>query len=226
MGCASSKKLSSKEDDVVSLCRERKSLIKLALERRYALAEAHCKYNESLYAVALSLRLFVARHSSPSSPFLITFPSTTATTTTTENPAKQEGKEEEEYSDEEEPLCEHFYDDVSAPPLSSSPRRNYQWDFFNLFDVSTYEDRGLASESNKAARTRDIEGGTKLEPCGSRTFSDNNSAAIDGRELLEALKDVEDHFVKAYNSGKAVSRMLESNRIPLHSGLDDIKGGF
>jgi len=47
----------------------------------------------------------------------------------------------------------------------------------------------------------------------------------EGRELLEALKDIEDHFLRAYDSGKEVTRMLEANRIPLHSSLDEIKGG-
>jgi hypothetical protein len=46
----------------------------------------------------------------------------------------------------------------------------------------------------------------------------------EGRELLEALKDIEDHFVRAYESGKNVTKMLEANRIPLHSSLEEIKG--
>jgi hypothetical protein len=45
-----------------------------------------------------------------------------------------------------------------------------------------------------------------------------------GRELLEALKDIEDHFVKAYDSGMEISRMLEANRVQFLSGLDEIKG--
>lgn len=45
-----------------------------------------------------------------------------------------------------------------------------------------------------------------------------------GRELLEALKDIEDHFIRAYDSGKDVSRMLEANRVHLQSGLEEIKG--
>ncbi|KAK2405491.1 hypothetical protein QL285_054723 [Trifolium repens] len=45
----------------------------------------------------------------------------------------------------------------------------------------------------------------------------------EGRELLEALKDIEDHFVRAYESGKNVTKMLEANRIPLHSSLEEIK---
>lgn len=43
------------------------------------------------------------------------------------------------------------------------------------------------------------------------------------RELMEALKDVEDHFIRAYDSGKEVSRMLEANRVHLQSGLEEIK---
>ncbi|WVZ04239.1 hypothetical protein V8G54_025045 [Vigna mungo] len=35
----------------------------------------------------------------------------------------------------------------------------------------------------------------------------------EGRELLKALKDIEDHFLKAYDAGKKVTRMLEVNRI-------------
>ncbi|KAJ7978651.1 Protein of unknown function (DUF630 and DUF632) [Quillaja saponaria] len=45
----------------------------------------------------------------------------------------------------------------------------------------------------------------------------------EGRELLEALKDIEDHFMRAYDSGKDVSRMLEANRVHIQSGLQEIK---
>jgi hypothetical protein len=72
MGCVASKL--EEEEQVVAICRERKRQLKLAVEKRYALAEAHCKYFHSLNAVAAAIKLFVARHSSPSSPFLITFP--------------------------------------------------------------------------------------------------------------------------------------------------------
>ena len=48
----------------------------------------------------------------------------------------------------------------------------------------------------------------------------------DGRELLEALKNVGDHFIRAYDSGLEVSRMLEANRVPMLFGLEEIKGWF
>ncbi|KAG6509146.1 hypothetical protein ZIOFF_034537 [Zingiber officinale] len=44
------------------------------------------------------------------------------------------------------------------------------------------------------------------------------------RELLQALIEVEDHFIRAYESGKEVSRMLEASMIHLHSKLDKRKG--
>ena len=49
---------------------------------------------------------------------------------------------------------------------------------------------------------------------------------VRGKELLDALKDIEDHFIRAYDSGKEVSRMLEANKMHMQSGLDEIKGEF
>ncbi|KAK8653113.1 hypothetical protein V6N13_127128 [Hibiscus sabdariffa] len=320
MGCATSKK--EKEDGVVSLCKERKRLLKLAVERRYALADAQCKYNQSLYAVAAAIRLFVARHSSPSSPFLITFPATStdeaAETPITnpmffkqkptepthgtipcqsslstvllkrgsqnqgqeEDPRTEEGKEgclesseEEEESiedEEDEIICEHFYGE-EAPPEMPSPENEFAWDFFNPFDevrtevVSSFSDS--SQEELKAVREK--EGIPDLEEDGERVLSErkveNATNADDGdeesknknkntdlsngdghdanmsqgeknsfrmiktptatneRELFEALKDVEDHFLRAYESGLDVCRMLEANRVQLQSGLEELK---
>ena len=49
------------------------------------------------------------------------------------------------------------------------------------------------------------------------------SQPVRGRELLDALKDIEDHFIRAYDSGKDVSRMLEASRVHMLSGLEEIK---
>ncbi|KOM32087.1 hypothetical protein LR48_Vigan01g164300 [Vigna angularis] len=38
-------------------------------------------------------------------------------------------------------------------------------------------------------------------------------APTEGSELFEALKDIENHFLTAYNSGNEVTRMLEANKI-------------
>ncbi|KAM7261229.1 hypothetical protein ACFE04_026704 [Oxalis oulophora] len=77
MGCVVSKRGGSggEGDDVVLICKERKKLMKQSVERRLAFGEAHCNYNQSLYAMAAALRLFVTRQTSPS-PLFITFPTT------------------------------------------------------------------------------------------------------------------------------------------------------
>jgi hypothetical protein len=322
MGCAASKK--DEEDDVVTLCKERKRLVRLAVERRYVLADAHFKYNHSLNAVAAAIRLFVARHSSPSSPFFITFPSSASEMTETiarptyhsaafldsskvereiqeqeeewgnreankeeeeeeeeeewgnreankeeEEWGNQEAKEEEEEEGDEnefedaeegEEVCEHFCGEM-APPMVAV-HRNFGWAFFDAYDgMRTQVVSGLSQSSDEDLRAlREEEGIPELEEDGEREISErklvdvNNGevgvvesvtegddvnesqeehnsfrmidTAPDGRELLEALKDVEDHFIRAYHSGFDVSRMLEANRVPMQSGLEEIKGGF
>lgn len=58
------------EKNVLYVCKERKRLLKLAVERRKAFAAAQCKYNNAYFRVANSLGLFVARQSSHSSSSL------------------------------------------------------------------------------------------------------------------------------------------------------------
>lgn len=294
MGCVVSKR-NGDGDDVVWLCKERKRQLKLAVERRYAFAEAQCKYNHSLYAVAAAIRLFVLRHSSPSSPFLITFPSVNLDTAETivsnpmflqqrpsepthktiagpfsdspklqENPDGEKGEVGEDCdSDEGEVVCEHFYEGVE--PLVGSPQRDFGWDFFNPFyDVVRAEVvNGFGQNFDEDLRAvREKEGIPELEDVGEGVISEEKVGDLgncdvgheeesgieavsdanvnqgeekgglrvidtpkDGRELLEALKDVEDHFNKAYDSGLDVSRMLETNMVQMQSALEEIKGG-
>ncbi|XVF00849.1 hypothetical protein REPUB_Repub04eG0037400 [Reevesia pubescens] len=296
MGCVASK---LKEEEVVSICRERKRLIKLAVERRYALAEAHCRYCQALYAVAAAIKLFVARHSSPSSPFLITFPppcpptppttdqnvinspmflqqkpsesttheaiacescdSSTSSDTSEEEETKEEVVREEE---QQEQTCGYFYMQIS-PPMPS-PQRDFGWDFFNPFDVvrpeiiSGYnkcsdddlrvvrEEEGIpeleeeedskeeekkvvfVEEKNTNFEHEESENGlVKVKEETHVSQGEQKGLTIDspeiGRELLEALRDIEDHFIRAYDSGKDVSRMLEANMVHFQSGLEEIK---
>ncbi|EEF41126.1 protein ALTERED PHOSPHATE STARVATION RESPONSE 1 [Ricinus communis] len=322
MGCVASKL--EEEEEVVSICRERKRQLKLAVERRYTLAEAHCRYCQSLYAVAAAIKLFIARHSSPTSPFLITFPppcppsppstaehnvitnpmfiqqgpsestsheaitcESCGSSTTTSDSSEEGTKEEEEREEEEKQSFGYFYMQMQQPPImpQSSQTDNFGWDFFNPFDtmrpeiISGYrrssdddlkvvreeegipdleeegdreeeeeeEDQREGEEEEKEERVIEEKGkGDQLEESANNDVvkvvdgdvnNINNSngsqgdqkglTVIDipekGRELLDALKDIEDHFIRAYDSGKDVSRMLEANRVYLQSGLEEIK---
>ncbi|KGN61947.1 protein ALTERED PHOSPHATE STARVATION RESPONSE 1 [Cucumis sativus] len=292
MGCVASKL--EEEEEVVSICRERKRHLKLAVERRYALAEAHCKYCQALYAVSAAIKLFVARHSSPS-PFLITFPppsppsekvitnpmflqqmpsdsthETIATcpscisSSSTSSQSSIEEREEESVEEERiEQVPPYFY--MQMPPPMPSPQREFGWDFFNPFEsmrtdvVGEYredelrmvrEEEGIpeleeaevekedgnqrvvaVAEEENVGAFREQRNGVEVIKVGDKEdegqFKQKGLTVIDtpveGRELLEALQDVEDYFIRAYDSGVDISRMLEANKIQLQSGLEEIK---
>lgn len=313
MGCVASKL--EEEEEVVAMCRERKRQLKLAVEKRYELAEAHCKYFHSLNAVAAAIKLFVARHSSPSSTFLITFPppcpstsplhptenavinnpmflqqtpsetkheainacescisSTTSESSEEESGGKGEGGEEECRREEQDGYYYmHMPHPMHMPPSMPSPQRDFGWDFFYPFDrfdsVRTEVMNGYHRNSDDDLRVvREEEGIPELEEAVEREELENkvmkgveennkdaeqvkagvetvkvvdvatenigeqNGLAVldtpaEGRELLEALEHIGEHFVSAYESGNDLTRMLEANRIPLHSSLEEIKGG-
>lgn len=298
MGCVASR---LEEEEVVGICRERKHQLKLAVERRYTLADAHYRYCQSLYGVSAAIKLFVARHSSPSSPFLITFPPPSSPPKenvvsnplflqqTPTEPTKEtvttnckscesscdsdsssfqgeetEGKMEKEV-EEEQPLCGYFY--MEMPPSMPSPQRDFGWDFFNPFNhvrpemISGYnriseedlrvvrEQEGIPDlEEDGEERSEEeerkvllaeekvkVENQSTMEVAKGMDTNNNPSQGeqkgltvidtpVRGRELLEALKDIEDHFIRAYDSGKDVSRMLEVNRVQLQSNLEELKG--
>ncbi|CBI28365.3 unnamed protein product, partial [Vitis vinifera] len=206
MGCGASRP--DEDDDVVSLCRERKRLLKSAIERRYSLADAHSRYNDSLNGVAAAIKLFVARHSSPLSPFLITFP--TASDTDATQPSNPMFLQQTP--------SESTHEAIGCKSSDS-------WDFFYPFDTVRTEvglDNGFrrTSDDDDLRRIRQQEGIPELEEDGAREKGERKAS---GRELLEALKDVEDHFVRAYESGFDVSRLLEVNRVHLLSSLEEIK---
>ncbi|KAJ8764975.1 hypothetical protein K2173_010442 [Erythroxylum novogranatense] len=294
MGCVASR---LEEEEVVSICRERKRQLKLAVDRRYALAEAHCRYCQSLYAVAAAIKLFVARHSSPTSPFLITLPPTSPSSPPPEQnvitkpmflqqkpsesttheavdcesctsslASDSSGDETREEVEREEQSFGYFYMQM-PPPMPQSPDGDFGWDFFNPFDtmrpeiISSYrrstdddlrvvrEEEGIpeleeeeeSEREEEAKKVAVVEDKGKAEDKKCRVDVENieerigngihveqrGLAVIDnpekGRELREALKDIQDHFVRAYDSGKDVARMLEANRIYLQSGLGEIK---
>ncbi|CAA2992791.1 Hypothetical predicted protein [Olea europaea subsp. europaea] len=295
MGCVASK---LEEEEVVAICRERKHQMKLAVDRRYALAEAHYRYCQSLFGVSAAISLFVARHSSPPAPFSITFPPPSFPTPPKENvvsnplflqqtpsePAKEaiacescssstssvssEEEYEEKHEKEEPQVCGYFYMDM--PQTMPSPARDFGWDFFNPFSnvsrpeiISGYnriseedlravrEQEGIPDLEEEEEDEERMEGQRKVVESEEKHDFEHEETEIEavvgggasvsqaaeqlqkgltvfdtpvrGRELLEALKDIEDHFVRAYDSGKDVSRMLECNRVHLQSNLDEIK---
>ncbi|CAI0407965.1 unnamed protein product [Linum tenue] len=315
MGCVASKL--EEEEEVVSICKERKRQLKLAVEKRQALAEAHCRYCQSLYAVAAAIKLFVARHASPASPFLITFPphspsacqpkeegnksnvvnnpmfieerpsestieeanaceSCDSSTTSSDSSEEEECTEEmvrQQQQEHEHQSYGYYY--MQMPPqqavVQESPGGDFGWDFFNPFDVMKPEVMNgyRRSLDDNLRVVREQEGIPELEEEGSirengneqrvfvaaeegkggegfdggdlvkvRDGNNGDGSSVEqkrhsvmespekGRELLDALKDIEDHFIRAYDSGKDVSKMLEANKVYLQSGMEEMKENF
>lgn len=279
------------EEPVVALCRQRKRLVKLAVDRRYALADAHCRYLHSLNSVAAALHFFVARHSAPAAPFLITLPTPSdaedatppplpqpppppavgapaaarsSTSSESSSCSRSSGEELCRGAGEGAPAgCPYFYSEVLAAEQQEGEMMGWDFFSFNPFcgvvasgdgrswdeelravreqeGIPELEEEDVGGQQEKVkekehhlqdeeGECREIVGGGKEE--GSHVETEEKGLSVmemagNERELLEALRDVEDHFLRAYDSGKGVSRMLEANRVHLQSGLEEIKGVY
>ncbi|KAK6924529.1 protein of unknown function DUF632 [Dillenia turbinata] len=182
MGCAASK--SDEEDDVVSLCRERKRLLKSAVERRQALADAHSRYNHSLHAVAAAIRII----------------------------RKQEGipeLEEDMQRERREKEVANIVATTAAAAVDDDEEKNS--------DNDVEEQEGSGGDDIKIVGEDNV---GQEEHNEGLSMIDN---PINGRELLDALNDIEDHLVRAYGSGLDVSRMVEAKKINLQSGSEEVK---
>ncbi|XP_074564474.1 protein ALTERED PHOSPHATE STARVATION RESPONSE 1-like [Curcuma longa] len=309
-GCAASRFGGGGDDgDPVALCRERKRLLKAAVERRYALAVAHAAYTHSLNAVAAAIDVFVSRHSAPA-VILVALPDQPSRPSCSSSPpaclrhapaeAKTESLEcqrgarspslpdsssgdeeaavdtvtvEAEEDNTTESAMEYEYFFSAAPTMPPSPSSElFGWDFFNPFDAVPpapeamvldrssdeelrllREEEGIPELEEEAEEEveckRDIKNAKKAvalgeekehceaKPvveagCGGLAEEKGSAVAVavavaeaqgSDRELLQALREVEDHFIRAYESGKEVSRMLEASMIHLHSKLDEMK---
>ncbi|CAL9071307.1 unnamed protein product [Musa textilis] len=103
-------------------------------------------------------------------------------------------------------------------------------------ELEEVEDRKTTEKSEKvvalgAEDKEHSDGRVQVEVAGSSSGGGGEEKGLavaemqgSGRELLQALRDVEDHFIRAHDSGKEVSRMLEANMVHLQSGLEEIKG--
>ncbi|KAF2322702.1 hypothetical protein GH714_029128 [Hevea brasiliensis] len=194
MGCVASKL--EEEEEVVSICREKKAA-KTSCKRRYALAEAHCRYFQSLYAVAATIKLFVARHSSPTSPFLITFPPPLSPTeqNVITNPIFLQQEPSESTTPHEAIACESCGSSTTSDSSeeetkeeeqreeqdfgyfymqTQSPQTDFGWDFFNPFDTMRPEIvSGYGRSSDDDLRVvREEEGIPELEEEGDREGED------------------------------------------------------
>ncbi|KAK0603297.1 hypothetical protein LWI29_003484 [Acer saccharum] len=213
MGCAASSSSMRRSSadyneevvDVVNLCREKKRQLKLAVKCRSAFAEAQCKYNQSLLEVASAISLFVERHSSSSSSPLVMI---TASSDDNSNERFCEEKEEQELkkrnSKGKEKVVdddEHFYNEI--PP--------HQWDFFDPSSCAVFGESSLSVQEKlmMMRKIRDQLGEEEVLEDQIVVTAATNAYSSNKKELLEALKNVEDQFLRAHEAGLHLSNLLE-----------------
>ncbi|KAI0500025.1 hypothetical protein KFK09_018233 [Dendrobium nobile] len=281
MGNCTASKLGGGKEEPVSLCRERKRLLKASVKGRQVLAEAHERYVHSIRAVAGAINLFVARHSSPN-PVLITLPSSSPSSSSfnpsflrqTPSEPKTEAlayRSSVSSSSSSAPTSnlregeEYFFAEMPMAPPSETETEVYGWDFFNPFEglTAAVMTVGLDRSSEEELRVvREREGIPELEEEGelhdvkkdvapmsvAMEVKENGEKVVkivgsqegegaemkerelmvmesteNKMELLDALKDVEEEFLKAYDSGKELARMLGADIVNIHTRDDEIK---
>ncbi|KAK8944261.1 hypothetical protein KSP39_PZI007620 [Platanthera zijinensis] len=137
-----------------------------------------------------------------------------------------------------EACCGYFFQDM--------PMSDYEWDFFNPFERlgaagmtgglgrSSDEDLRVVREQEGIPELEDVDGHEEkrefpqttlaMERKGKEEKKIECAAVVEKKmELLDALKDVEDEFIKAFDSGKELARMLEANVISVQPVDNQIK---
>ncbi|KAK3224403.1 hypothetical protein Dsin_011428 [Dipteronia sinensis] len=239
MGCAASSSSMTmrrssadyKEEvvDVVNLCREKKRQVKLAVKCRSAFAEAQCKYNQSLLEVAKAISLFVERHSSSSSSSPPSSPLVMITASSDDNSTERfcEEKEEQELKKKNSKGKEKVVDDDDEHLYNEIPP--YQWDFFDTSSCAVFGESSLSVHQEKLIMMRKkirdqleevilpphleeeevLEAPTNEQDLATAASYTNAHSSNKKRELLKALKDVEDQFLGAHEAGLHLSNFLE-----------------
>ncbi|KAK2384660.1 hypothetical protein QL285_071982 [Trifolium repens] len=270
MGATNSK---GEKNEALSLCKERKRFIKVAIDSRYDLAAAHISYIQSLRNVGIALRryaeaeVFVESSLSISdkTPSQTSYPSPSSPLNVTEVEVSDSPLHNESPFSTPAPSLSYmrsggsgcvtvtidacgsnnYLDDESnvvSPMPPPPPEFGASWDFF---------DPGEDSES-----FRFVVPGSEFKDCRDQwlqTGSDDHSVVSTGvedqvqrrrrraeknacteredpsefithraKDFLSSIKDIEHRFIRASESGREVSRLLEANKIKV--GFSDAKG--
>ncbi|KAM1008105.1 hypothetical protein ACFX13_004668 [Malus domestica] len=170
-GTASTSKVTgvSEQNDPLWLCGQRKDALELAIKRRSLFVDALCKYNRSLYEVAIALRIANVHSQTKDCSS-----SDSISSMSSAKVNREKVGEETRHLKEEEG------------------------------NVETQRRSGDESSEKREGNLSDYDVGQ-------------------GRELVEALKDVEEYFIKAYESGLEVSKMLDANMDQIQSSVEEIE---
>ncbi|KAI5081721.1 hypothetical protein GOP47_0002203 [Adiantum capillus-veneris] len=165
-------------------------------------------------------------------------------------PLQEEGEEEEEVGDEEV-LQKKMYDITDAkppppPPLVTAtpppppPPKGSPWDYLEFPSTTGIDDLGnktgalkveempnpellheetLAQETDLQENHEELSVASKEGPPQSPQVSAKLSSS--GKDLSHILRELDDQFLSAFESGKLVAKLLEARKMHYHSNLAD-----
>ncbi|RDX81747.1 Nitrate regulatory gene2 protein, partial [Mucuna pruriens] len=274
MGCVNSK---TEKNEALRLCSERKRLIKVAIDSRYALAAAHLSYIQSLRNIGVALRRFAEAETLIESSLSVS--DHTPSQSTYPSPSPSHVDDDDDAS--ESPLNSESHHHVSYARIRGSEtvtvtinpnsdgylddeatQSDASWDFFFDGHASYYKDEEETDSFMDASRgqwsSTDLfvqccDPSTVVKGCCNKQTGDREarqlleSPSYDGRsssknnkdlaqreedpsefithrakDFLSSMKVIEHRFVRAFESGREVSRLLEANKIKF--GYSKAKG--
>lgn len=276
MGCVNSK---GEKNKALRLCRERKRLIKVAIDSRHALVAAHLSYVQSLRNIGVSLRRYAeAEMLIESSLSVSDHTSSQSAYPSSSSPSHVDVDVDDDAS--KSPLnneSHHHHDHVSYTRTSGSEGvtvminpeidNNYlnddveatesdaSWDFFDnaknfkfAGHASFYNDEeetskdqwshvtiekdvakgndysGFKQKGDREVRQLESPSSKNNKDLGVNTYREDPSEFITHRakDFLSTMKVLEHRFVRASESGREVSRLMEANKIKV--GYTEAKG--
>ncbi|KAK9065123.1 hypothetical protein SSX86_016506 [Deinandra increscens subsp. villosa] len=241
MGISQSKS-NTERCEALRLCKERLKFIKKAIDSRYDFAAAHLAYLESLRDMGTALRRYAAEEDdeegiekTPSPPPPVSRASymrsggTNAAVTVSLNPSAIEiNTRVYDYAAADD------YVDFTMPPPPPPPPPS--WDYFdgNFNDRSSVHKEFNVPEP--AAKKDDDDDDNSVNSVVSAAAAEPNkdSCLTEGereeelithraKDFLSSIKEIENRFFQASESGNEVSRMLEVDKIRV--GYSESKGG-
>ncbi|XP_027918732.1 nitrate regulatory gene2 protein-like isoform X3 [Vigna unguiculata] len=254
IGCVNSK---TEKDGALRLCKERKMLIKVAIDSRHAFAAAHLSYIQSLRNIGVALRRYAEAEMllesslsiSDHTPSLSTYPSPSPS----ESPLNNESHHHVSYMKTGGSEAVNVMIDPHAENLwvDEAIESDASWDFFDAADsaksseftvhASHYKDEeetGSFLENDYCnlpveccrqkgdGEMRKLESSTNVGVVGRSSSKNSKNVAVNteredpsefishrAKDFLSSVKVIKHRFVRASESGREVSRLLEANKI-------------
>lgn len=242
MGSSASK---PEKDEALRLCGARLRFLKQAIDSRYALSAAHLAYIRSLRNVGTALRQF-AEAEVPTKSSLSAFENGDSDTAcpspsdfippdavvsprisnmsymkssgTSALIVKMDSSSSAHFGTDEMKQSLTFPIQPPPPP----PGFNSTWDYFEPPELTTGAKKLTREGQSPGTVFSNPSSPAEMEMLSADREDTTDFITHRAKDLVLSMKDIENRFAKAADSGHEVSRMLEANKIRLSTTFDAI----